>query len=262
MPLKLHCHEFGQGDPLIILHGLFGSSGNWRSIARQLSKAHRVFTVGLRNHGESPHADSMRYEEMADDVAALMDTNGVNKAVLLGHSLGGKVAMTFALERPGRTQALIPVDISPVAYGHRLEGLIQALQDLPLNTLASRREADDHLKSRIGDPVLRGFLLQNLIMRNGQFHWRLHLTGIQSNMDDLLGFPEFPTQVRYLGPACFIRGGESHYLRSEHIPLIKARFPQAQVTTLAEAGHWPHVERPEAFLEAVNTFLESTATRR
>ena len=257
MPLTLHYHQFGQGDPLIILHGLFGSSGNWRSIAHRLSATHDVFSVDLRNHGESSHADSMSYQEMAGDIAALMDASHLDKATLLGHSLGGKVAMTFALSYPDQTQALISVDSAPVIYRHRFDSLIKALQDLPLSTLTSRKEADDYLRSRIEDPALRSFLLQNLVMRAGQFRWRLNLTTIQTNMDTLLGFPEFPLEVRYWGPACFIHGGASNYLRSEHRPLIQARFPQARIITLDDAGHWLHVECPEAFLKAVNAFLES-----
>jgi pimeloyl-ACP methyl ester carboxylesterase len=255
MALQLYYREIGQGSPLVILHGLFGSGANWGAMAKRLAGSRRVVTVDLRNHGESPHAESMTYEEMADDLLALLDKTGVEKAALLGHSLGGKVAMGFALLHPERTEALIAVDIAPVRYGRRFDDIIRELKALPLDTLSSRKEADQQLASQIPDAGLRQFLLKNLVRQGNIFGWRVNLTAIEGNMDTLLGFPDFAPSVRYEGKACFIAGGLSSYVRPDRIPPIHRFFPNARIVTLPDAGHWPHIEQPEEFFQTVEGFL-------
>jgi len=256
MALQLYYRELGHGPPLVILHGLFGSSANWGSMAKRLAESYRVITADLRNHGASPHAETMTYEEMAEDILALLNETNVEKAILLGHSLGGKTAMTFALLHPGRTEALIAVDIAPVRYGRRFDDIIRALKELPLETLPSREEADRQLASQIPDAGLRQFLLQNLVRQGKTFRWRANLEAIEQNMDTLLGFPDLAPSVRYEGRACFIAGTLSSYVRPDRIPPIHRLFPFAQIVTIPETGHWPHIERPETFFAALKKFLE------
>ena len=162
MPLALHYEVFRAGVPLVILPGLFGSTGNWRPMARRLAVKYRVLVVDLRNHGRSPHADSMRYEEMAEDVLMLLDKQGMARVALLGHSMGGKVAMTFALRYPDRVGALLVADVAPVRYGRHMDGLLAALLTLPVATLRDRTQADAALAQTVEDERLRQFLLQNL----------------------------------------------------------------------------------------------------
>lgn len=257
MPLALHYEVFRAGVPLVILPGLFGSTGNWRPMARRLAVKYRVLVVDLRNHGRSPHADSMRYEEMAEDVLMLLDKQGMARVALLGHSMGGKVAMTFALAYPNRVGALLVADVAPVRYGHDRDRLLAALLTLPVATLRDRSEADAALATHIEDERLRQFLLQNLKREGDGFRWRVNLGAIAANMDSLVGFPAFDACVTYPGPTCFLAGGLSRYVRPEHWASVLLSFPNAKLVTLPEAGHWLHAEAPEDFLAAVLEFLAS-----
>jgi len=175
MPLALHYEVFRAGVPLVLLPGLFGSTGNWRPMARRLAVKYRVLVVDLRNHGRSPHADSMRYEEMAEDVLMLLDKQGMARVALLGHSMGGKVAMTFALRYPDRVGALLVADVAPVRYGRDMDGLLASLLTLPVATLRDRSAADAALATHIEDERLRQFLLQNLEREGEGFSWRVNL---------------------------------------------------------------------------------------
>lgn len=225
-------------------------------MARRLGAAYRVILPDLRNHGASPHADSMGYEEMAADVLGLLDEKGLPRAFLLGHSLGGKVAMTLALLHPERVAAMVAVDVAPVRYGHRFERLIETLRALPLDTLTDRAEADRLLSGEINDAQLRQFLLQNLVRRDQGFGWRIHLEAIHATMEDLLGFPDLSAGAPFLGPSLFVAGERSDYIRPEYTPTIRKRFPRAEVVTIPGTGHWVHVENPEAFLAALTSFLK------
>lgn len=256
MQLSLHHGEFGRGRPLIILHGLFGSGANWKSVARRLGAAYRVILPDLRNHGASPHAESMGYEEMGADVLGLLDKKGLPRAFLLGHSLGGKVAMTLALFHPERVAAMVAVDVAPVYYQHRFDWLIETLRALPLRTLTDRAEADHLLSHSIGDARLRQFLLQNLVHRDQGFGWRIHLEAIHATMEDLLGFPDLTAGAPFLGPSLFIAGERSDYIRPEYTAAIRERFPRAEMVTIPGTGHWVHVENPQAFLAALAPFLK------
>ncbi len=257
MPLALHYEVFRAGVPLVILPGLFGSIGNWRTMARRLAVKYRVLVADLRNHGLSPHADSMRYEEMAEDVALLLDKQGMARVAVLGHSMGGKVAMTFALSYPERVGALLVADVVPVRYGRHMDGLLAALRHLPVATLRDRDGADAALAVSVEDERLRQFLLQNLVREGEGFRWRVNLAAIDANMDSLVGFPDFEAGIQYHGPTCFLAGGRSRYVRPEHWDAVRARFPEAKLVTFPEAGHWLHAEVPDEFLAAILTFLAS-----
>ncbi len=257
MPLALHYEVFRAGVPVVILPGLFGSTANWRFMARRLAVKYRVLVADLRNHGRSPHADSMTYEEMAEDVLMLLDKQGMARVALLGHSMGGKVAMTFALHYPDRVGALVVVDVVPVRYERRMDELLTVLQALPVATLRDRAEADAALAVGIEDERLCQFLLQNLVREGEGFRWRVNLDAIEANMDALVGFPDFAAGIQYNGPTCFLAGGRSRYVRPEHWDAVIARFPEAKLVTFPEAGHWLHTEAPDEFLAAVLGFLAS-----
>lgn len=254
-PLPLHCAEFGEGPPLLVLHGLFGSSANWRTLARRLAHQRRVLTLDLRNHGASPWAEEMSYPALAADVAAFMRDRGLASATLLGHSMGGKTAMVLALSQPRLVERLIVIDIAPVAYAHSHRVYIEAMRSLDATALARRAQADAALSTAVPDAGVRAFLLQNLVQRDGRLRWRVNLAALAAAMDDLIGFPETAQFERYAGPALFVRGERSDYVLPEHLDSIRRLFPHAQIATLPGAGHWLHTERPDALLARVETFL-------
>lgn len=247
MALALHFKAAGAGEPIVILHGLFGSASNWGSVAKQLQRDYRVVRADLRNHGDSPHAKSMCYREMADDVLALLDRLVLDKTYLIGHSLGGKVAMVCALLCPQRVRQLIVVDIAPATYGRSFEDIIESLHALPLDEIPDRKAADRWLANRIEDTSLRSLLLQNLRFAGGHYRWRIDLEAIAANMDRIREFPQLDSY--YTGPATFIRGDKSRYVREEHHAQIKRSFPNAALFTVRDGGHWPHSEQPERFMD-------------
>lgn len=253
MSLALHFKAAGAGEPIVILHGLFGSASNWGSVAKQLQQDYRVVRADLRNHGDSPHAKSMSYREMADDVLALLDRLVLDKTYLMGHSLGGKVAMVCALLYPQRVRQLIVIDIAPVAYGQGFDDIIESLRALPLDEIPDRKAADRCLANRIEDASLRSFLLQNLRFAENHCRWRIDLEAIAANRDTIKGFPQLNSY--YTGPVVFIRGEKSRYVREEHHAQIKCFFPNATLFTVPEAGHWPHSEQPERFMGRLSRSL-------
>ena len=255
MAVVLSFREYGTGAPLLILHGLFGSSANWGSIARRLANRHRVFCVDLRNHGNSPHTPTMSYPDMAADVRRFLDDHGLGSATVLGHSLGGKTAMTLALESPARVERLIVVDIAPVTYSHSYIGIVRALQGLDLSVVSSRAQADTLLKPALPVAALRAFLLQNLTAADGGYQWRLNLNAAAQSERAIKGFSIDGQPPPYPGRALFIRGARSDYVSPTHGPAIRRWFPTARIEVIPGAGHWVHVDKPDAFLDAVQSFL-------
>lgn len=240
--------------PLVVAHGLFGSARNWGSVARALATRREVVAVDMRNHGHSPHLPSQTYEEMAGDLAEVIESLD-GRADLLGHSMGGKAAMVLALRRPALVRRLIVADIAPVAYDHDHGAIIAALRALDLAALHSRAEADRRLAAAIPERVLRGFLLQSLDLHGeGGPHWRLNLPVLATATRDLSGWPE--AKARFDGPALFLNGSESRYVRPEHHATIHRLFPAARFATIEGAGHWLHAEKPAEFLAAVSAFLD------
>lgn len=253
--LSLAAVEYGDGPPLAILHGLFGSGRNWATTAQRMAARHRVVALDLRNHGASPWADSMDYAEMAEDVRQTLHALGHRRFALLGHSMGGKVAMMAALLYGGEVERLVVADIAPVAYQPRHLAHVRAMRALDLAGIRRRGDADARLAPELPDPAERAFLLQNLIFDGGAVRWRLNLAAIEREMPFLVGFPPVSAGVAYRGPALFIGGGRSDYLRPEHEPAIRLLFPNARLARIAEAGHWLHAERPQEFLQLVEPFL-------
>lgn len=253
--ISLNYTEYGQGRPIIILHGLFGSIRNWQGIARSLAENHHVVTPDLRNHGQSPHTDSMAYEEMADDVIALADQLKLNDIILMGHSMGGKVAMTTTLKYPERFSALIVADIAPVNYKHGFIELVSAMNALELNKLKSRKDAETELLKTTNEIGVVQFILQNLIRVDEKFSWRINLKQITKSLSSISQFPDSFKASPCRLPSLFLGGSESNYIRSIHNASIYEHFPAAEITMIEGAGHWLHAEKPNEFLKEVNSFI-------
>jgi len=255
MTLRLAAVEYGEGPPLAILHGLFGAARNWAEVAQRLAAHHRVIALDLRNHGASPWADAMDYGAMADDVRATLEALGHRRFGLIGHSMGGKAAMVLALLHAEAVARLVVVDIAPLAHPPRHLGYVEAMRALDLAGIERRGTADARLAPAVPDAAERAFLLQNLVLAEGGARWRLNLAAIAQAMPSLAGFSIFPAGSRYPGPALFVAGGRSDYLRPEHEPAVRRLFPKARIARIAAAGHWLHVEQPQAFLDLVEPFL-------
>jgi len=244
--IVLNTEQFGAGPNLVILHGLFGSGTNWRTLARRFAEHYRVVVMDARNHGRSAHAASIDYALMCSDLVVTMDALEISSAHLIGHSMGGKTAMWTALEQPQRVQSLLVADIAPVNYARTLGPELAIMQALNLDTIERRADADALLAAELPEPALRAFLLQNLEIREGTARWRLNLEAIASARDSLVAFPH--TDKTYSGPTLFLSGGTSTYLHSAHQAQIDALFPNVQMQSLPGAGHWLHAEQPEQFL--------------
>ncbi len=254
--LTLYSRKVGENGPdFVVLHGLFGSGKNWRSFAGSLEEDFQVWTLDARNHGDSPHADSMSYQQMAEDVVRFFDENELENVILLGHSMGGKTAMQLALQFPDRIAALIVVDIAPVCYDHQQKQLklIEAMQGLHLAAEMSRSDIEKKLALKIPEKRLLSFLMTNLYRQNGLFQWRIGLEQIAAGMPYLLNYPEVNSVFE--GPVQFIGGENSAYLKFEYHALIRKKFPESRITMLKNCGHWLHIEQPVAFQKTVNEFL-------
>ena len=259
MPLALASTVTGQGPPALVLHGLFGSGTNWRTIARRLGSRLECHLVDQRNHGRSPHARGMAYPALADDVLAYLEARGIDQAGLIGHSMGGKSAMTLALTAPERVRWLIVADIAPAPSPSDHRPIVEALRALTLDSLTSRAAADSALAHTFPDPGLRQFLLQNLVHGDGGLRWRIDLEAIAEALPDLTGFPPTAPGAAYRGPTLFLRGERSDYVTARHEPRIRALFPSASVDTIADAGHWLHAEQPAAVTDRIARFVDEAA---
>jgi esterase len=254
--LNLNYRRWGSGKPLIILHGLFGSVANWKTVGQRLSQDWLVFTLDLRNHGDSPHSPDLNYDVLSEDLHAFMENQGIPKAILLGHSLGGKVVMRFADRFPEKAERLIILDIAPKPYpiGHRY--MLQAMIGLDLHRIKSRREALDGLAAAIPSLATRQFLLKNLVrVAEGQYRWKINLHAISAHLDELSQGPGLKNP--YPNPTLFIRGSESIYITQEDDVLIRKFYPSARIVTIDGAGHWLHAEAQEKTIRAINDFLHS-----
>lgn len=253
----VHLSSTTSGDSrnpaVIILHGLFGSSSNWRSIARQLSARFQVFCVDLRNHGKSGWNDSMSYLDMARDLAAFIAENHLLNPHLIGHSMGGKIVMAYLQHFASHVGKAVVIDIAPIAYTHDHDQLISALTHLDLAHIKTRGEADQRLSKDLSNASVRQFLLQNLIRKDHGFAWRVNLNAISKNTGWLFGYPEGqPSNAEVL----FVRGGNSNYISPEHFGLVAKQFPNSSLQTLKNAGHWLHAEKPGELIELLFEFFK------
>jgi pimeloyl-ACP methyl ester carboxylesterase len=253
--MKLNYRRSGSGPPLLLLHGLFGSLANLQTLGRALADTRDVIAVDLRNHGASPHGPGMSYAAMAGDLRELLDRLNVPSAALLGHSMGGKAAMRFALDYPDRTDVLIVLDIAPRAYAPHHEAEFDAMQALEPAAYSSRAQLDAALAERLQDAQNRQFLLTNIQRdADGRFGWRLDLDAIRAGYDEIVAAVDSDTS--YSGPALFVRGERSQYVSERDGATIRRLFPHAVIETVAGAGHWVHAEQPQEVARIVREFLD------
>jgi pimeloyl-ACP methyl ester carboxylesterase len=252
--IPLHFKQLGQGEPLVLLHGLFGSGDNWFGVAPKLAEKFHVFAPDLRNHGHSPHHAEMDYPLMAADVENFFAAHKIESAHVLGHSMGGKVAMQFALNFPARVKKLVVVDMSPRAYKRAHDHIFEALLAVDLNSFQTRAEIEAALEPKIPSLNLRRFLLKNLGRdEHGKFIWKMNLRGVAENYSRL--GEVLSLQNQFDKPALFIRGGESDYVNPDDEVEIRRLFPLAVIQTIASANHWVHADAPEDFVRLVLDFL-------
>jgi pimeloyl-ACP methyl ester carboxylesterase len=262
--MQLHFRQLGRGRPLVMLHGLFGSLDNWLGVAPRLAETFQLFLVDLRNHGSSPHDAEMNYPLMAADVAEFFDRQKLERASVVGHSMGGKAAMQFALDFPARVEKLVVVDISPRASPLDHENIFKALLALDLGQFQSRRQIEDVLAPDIPDLVVRQFLLKNLRSvsattaassspRPSHFEWRIPLEFLFKKYPNIC--EAISPCAPFPGPALFLRGGKSHYISENGLPEIRQLFPRAELETISGAGHWVHADAREEFLQRILRFL-------
>lgn len=257
--MQLHYREYGETGPaLVILHGLLGAGGNWHTLAsRSLSDSFHVYAVDLRNHGRSPHSDQFDLPTMAEDVRAFLQQTGRSSAHVLGHSMGGKVAMLLALENPEAVDRLVVVDIAPKAYRPHHTEILDALKSLDPAQYEGRSEIDRSLSERIASAPVRQFLLKNLTLdkHTGRYRWQANIPGIDRNYDAINVAIE--SESTFDGPVLFVRGGTSRYVKDEDHEQILKLFPNARIQTIEGAGHWVHADAPQQFAEMVLDFLTS-----
>lgn len=255
--VELYFQDSGPSDehPLVVLHGLFGSADNWRSHAKKWQSQRRVIAIDLRNHGESPHASGMNYTVMSDDVVAVLDRLNIERCDLLGHSMGGKVAISLARRFPERLTSLIVADIAPVAYAHDHDTIIAAMRRVEEGQPTSRKAADTLMAERIETLAVRQFLATNLVRGDDDkvLRWRVGLDEIETDYAAIAAEPA--GKSAYRGPTLVLRGGQSDYVSDALLPQLREVLPNAEIVTL-NAGHWLHAEAPEAFQQAVNAFLD------
>jgi len=253
--MQLHFEQSGKGHPLIILHGLFGSLENWRTLSKVLAQSFQVFAIDQRNHGRSPHSPRFTYQVMMEDLHEFMEEQKLPSAYVIGHSMGGKTAMLFALAYPTMVDKLIVVDIAPKAYARGHDDIFGALFSLDLRVITTRHEADAVLAKKLPDLALRQFLLKNLERNeSGALRWRIALHEIYQSYPEIMQALEWDGRP-FLQPTLFIRGERSEYIKDSDAPTIKALFPWARIATIANVGHWAHAEAPQEFSRTVLDFL-------
>ncbi len=256
--MDLFFRHYGKGKPLIILHGVFGVSDNWVTFARKMAGHYEVFIPDQRNHGQSPHHPAFNYFALCSDLYDFIEEHEIENPIILGHSMGGKVAMHFALENPDLPRALIIADISMRTYNRRFRHLdiIDAMLNVNFNNVESREEVESQLKLQIPDERTRLFAMKNLYRRKrgGHFAWRLNLEAINLNMDEVLQGIE--SKNLFTKPSLFIRGGNSDYVKYDDFDKIYRNFPKADIKTIVGAGHWLHAEKPEEFNKMITDFLK------
>ena len=238
--------------PILIAHGLYGSGRNWGVIAKRLSETRKVLAVDMRNHGQSPWADSHTYADLADDLAEVIAAQG-GQADVVGHSMGGKAAMMLALRHGQSVRKLVVADIAPVTYSHSQMQFIHAMRAVDLDAVTRRSDAEAQLQALGVEKALQSFFTQSLDVPGKA--WRLNLDALERNMGHIMGFPE--TDAAWTGPTFFLSGGASDYVQPAYRPVIKALFPQARFAKLPGAGHWLHADDPRGFEAAVRVFLNA-----
>lgn len=266
--MELFYRLLGLGDPVVILHGLYGASDNWHSIGRELSRDHSVYLIDQRNHGNSPHDPVHNYNVLSNDLYEFLDKHKIDKPVIIGHSMGGKTALAFGLKYPERVRKMIVVDISPLGYENRAdssettnhEKIILALQAMDPDHIANRGDADKQLEQSIPSSVVRQFLLKNLKRTpDGKFRWAMNIQALAENMPSIFAgvLPGCAANQDIIPrfPLLFLKGERSGYIGITDEEAIRHYFPWAEVKIIQDTGHWIHAEQPDEFLKAVRSFI-------
>ena len=253
--MKLFFRKTGEGQPILILHGVFGSSDNWFSISKMIAeKGYAIYALDARNHGQSPRSEYFSYELMADDLNEFIEDNALEKPIIIGHSMGGKTVMHFAMKYPTKFSKLVIVDIAPKFYPSHHGHIIQGLNSIDLESLKNRNEAEIQLAKFVPNVGERQFLLKNIYRtEEGKFDWRINLPVLSKEIYQVGG--DFTDVHQVSEPILFLRGSKSGYIFDEDIPAIKNIFPNATIETIEGAGHWVQAEKPAEFVEAVVNFI-------
>jgi len=251
--MELNYKKYGEtGEPILILHGLFGMLDNWATLGRKFSQRFQVFLIDLRNHGKSSHSHEMNYEVMANDIVEFIEQHELAKVNVIGHSMGGKVVMQLAIANPHLLKKLIVADIAPKVYADNHNDIFEAIESLNLNEIESRKDADEALTPMLPNFGVRQFILKNLARTNeSNYFWKPAFSHIKTNYSKISGTIE----GKFSGTTLFIRGSKSDYILDKDWPVIKSQFPNAILTEIENAGHWLHAEKPTEFYEAAINFL-------
>lgn len=252
--MKLFFRKYGEGKPLLILHGLFGSSDNWNSIAKKYGESFSTYIIDLRNHGQSPHDPEWNYQLMSDDIVELINSEGLEKVSIMGHSMGGKVAMFLAGKIPDKIDKLIVSDIGTKYYKPHHTEIITALKGLDLGKVHSRKDAENYMETKIDDVGVRQFLLKNLYWKDEQLAWRFNLDVISEKIEAV--GEKLPDEIIYSGKTLFIKGGNSKYIVESDYTQILQQFPNAEFISIPGAGHWIHAEKPIEYFDTTMKFLK------
>lgn len=261
--MKLFYRHMGEGQPVIILHGIFGISDNWVTIGRKLAEKFEVFIPDQRNHGQSPHSDTFNYFALVDYLYEFIGDRQIVNPILIGHSMGGKVAMNFALENPSKVDQLIVVDISLREYPARQEhmDILHAMMAVDFDKVTSREEVEAIVSEKVRSERIRMFIMKNLYrMGKSRFAWRMNVNSIYQNIENV--FAAVDSRYVFERPALFIRGGSSGYVRDDDYPAILERFPAATFTTIEGASHWVHADKPDELCAVFSEFLKKTCEFR
>jgi len=250
----LHSKIIGKGAPLLIVHGYFGTGDNWKSLGKKFAENFEVHLIDQRNHGRSFHSDEFDYELLVEDLHNYIQHYQLEKATLIGHSMGGKTAMLFAVEYPKLVNKLVIVDISPRMYPPHHEQILNGLQSIDFSIQNTRKLVDEQLANYISEVGVRQFLLKNVYWKEkGQLAFRFNLTSLVENNNEV--GEALPSFTIFEGNTLFLKGGNSGYISANEEPIINAHFPNSEIVTIKNTGHWLHAEQPEMFYKAVSSFL-------
>ncbi|NHN54405.1 alpha/beta fold hydrolase [Calidifontibacter sp. DB0510] len=257
--MKLHTTSYGEAGPRVAFcHGLFGQGRNWTGVAKAVADDHRVTLLDLPDHGRSAWSESFSYKAMAAEVAStLREIGGSDPWAVVGHSMGGKVAMILALSEPDLVSRLCVVDIAPVDYGGltSFDGYVEAMAALDLPATTTRAQADRAMRDAVPDDVVRAFLLQNLRRDHDGWRWQMNLDLLARSLPKLGGWPRLPSDARYDGPVVWVAGADSAYITPDYRPAMEALFPRVRLVTVKNAGHWVHSQQPATFTAILRDFL-------
>jgi esterase len=250
--MKLHYRKYGEGQPIVILHGLFGSSDNWQTLGKKFAENFEVYLVDQRNHGHSPKSNEFNYQLLSDDLYQLITDLELENIILIGHSMGGKTVMHFAQQHPTFIEKLIVVDIGPKAYPMHHNTALEGLNSLDLSIIKSRSQADKQLSKYIKDIGVKQFLLKNLFwVKKGQLDWRINIPVLEDKMPNIIS--AIPDEIVDT-PTLFIRGEKSNYIVEDDFQNIYDQFPNSEIETIYDVGHWVHAENPFSFYNIVMDF--------